>query len=232
MGVKIEVKKPLKGHTVIVGFPGIGLVGPIAAKHIVDSMGMELIGAAFSESFPTVAAIKNGVSLPPVRIYADGEKKIAVVLSEILFSDKTAKALGETLVETAKNEGAKRILSIAGVLVPTASSRVLWGAGSTKEEVEFLKGYGIQPVEKGITTGISAALLVKGQETGVPVALILGALRTKEDYRTAAEIVKKLDEMLGLDVSYGELTERAKNIEKEVCNIFARSKQRDSPMYG
>lgn len=232
MEVRIDLRKPLRGYTLIVGFPGIGLVGPIAAKHIVESGGMELAGSVFSDSFPAVATIRGGVTLPPVRIYADDEKKVAVILSEIMFSEKTAKKLGEALVRTAKEEGIERIISIAGVLMPAGSTTPLWGAGSTEEEVEYLKRFGIRPVEKGITTGISAALLTKGREEGTSVALILGVLRAREDFRAAAEVVKKLDEMLGLDISYDELIERAKEIEREVSSVVARSRQQDSPMYG
>lgn len=230
--MRIELKKPLKGYTIIAGFPGIGLVGPITAKHIVDFSKMELAGVAFSKDFPAVTAIRKGISLPPVRIYADEEKKVAVVLSEIMFSEGTAKMVGEALVKIAKDEGVERIISIAGVLIPNESKARILGAGSRDADVEFLRKHGIQPVKKGITTGISATLLTSGQETGTSVVLILGALKAKEDYNTAAEIVKKLDDMLGLGVSCDELAERAKEIEKEVSKIVARSGHQESPMYG
>jgi len=230
--VRVSSGLNLKGYTLIVGFPGIGLVGPIVARHIVETMNMKLAGTISSPEFPAVSAIKNGVALPPVRIYADQEKKIAVVVSEIMFSEKTAKKLGEALIDAAKKWGIERIISIAGVLMPGATNTVILGAASHPEDVKYMMRFGITPVEKGITTGISAALLTHGQRKSVNVALVLGTLRAKEDFRAAAEIVRKLDEMLGLDIPYEGLLEKAAEIEREVSHIASTSKEHDIPMYG
>jgi len=231
--IDIRIGENLQGYTLIVGFPGIGLVGPIVARHIIESRAMKLVGTVTSPDFPAVSAIRNGVALPPVRIYADPEKKIAVIVSEIMFSESSAKKLGEALIKIAEQQGIARIISIAGVLMPAGGPQTtLFGAASHPEDVKFLMRLGITPVEKGITTGISATLLINGQTRSVPVLLVLGTLRAKEDFRAAAEIVKKLDEMLGLDIPYDTLLERAARIEQEVAHMVAHSKNRESPMYG
>jgi len=230
--VHVSIGSDLKGYTLIVGFPGIGLVGPIVARHLIESRHMKLVGTISSPDFPAVSAIRNGVALPPVRIYADDEKKIAVVVSEVMFSEGSAKKLGAALIDAAKKQGIKRIVSIAGVLMPGGGGATIFGAASHPDDVKYLMRYGITPVEKGITTGISATLLTHGQTKSVNVVLVLGTLRAKEDFRAAAEIVKKLDEMLNLDIPYDALLERAAEIERDVSHIVSQAKNRESPMYG
>jgi len=225
------VKGSLKGYTLIAGFPGIGVVGPIVAKHIVETRNMKIVGHVTSDTFPAVSAIANGVAESPVRIYADPKKKVAVILSEIMFKEGSAKELGTELVKYAKKAGIKQIISIAGVLMPSAGQDDIYGVVSQDTLLRTLDEYGIKPVPKGVTTGISASLLVSGRAEGVPVLLLLGTLHAKEDFRAAAEIIQMLDMMLELDVNYDSLLERAKAIEKDVSSVMQHSKAA-STMYG
>ncbi len=231
VAVNIRVSGNLRGYTIIAGFPGIGVVGPIVAKHIVESQGLKVIGSITSDKFPAVSAISNGVAESPVRIYADPKRKIAVILSEIMFKEDSAKELGTELINLAKKAGIKKIISIAGVLIPNREDNGIYGVVSDEKLLNTLDEYGIAPVPKGVTTGISASLLVNGKAQNIPVLLLLGTLHAKEDFRAAAEIIKTLDQMLGLDVDYDSLLDQAKKIEREVSSVMQHSKSASS-MYG
>jgi uncharacterized protein len=62
----IELESP----TLIEGLPGAGLVGKIAADHLVDEFEMEYYGALLCEGLPRVAVYEgNSPDLrPPVRL--------------------------------------------------------------------------------------------------------------------------------------------------------------------
>jgi len=233
---EVNLSGSLKGYRLIVGFPGIGLIGPIAARHIIEARKMKLVGSIESPAFPAVAPIRAGAAMPPVRIYADRDSKTAVVVSEILFSEKTARAVGAALMEMAEREGVKMILSIAGVIMPAGQKgqyTQIFGAVSDPRDVEYLENHGISPIKQGITTGISAILLREGQRRGIPVMLILGTLHSKEDYRAAADVIRKIDELLGIDVTVEDLLERAERIEHEVATIAASTRVGSADnMYG
>ena len=233
---EVNLSGSLKGYRLIVGFPGIGLIGPIAARHIIEARKMKLVGSIESPAFPAVAPIRAGAAMPPVRIYADRDSKTAVIVSEILFSEKTARAVGTALMEMAEQEGVKMILSIAGVIMPAGQKEQyaqIFGAVSDPRDVEYLESHGISPIKQGITTGISAILLREGQRRGIPVMLILGTLHSKEDYRAAADVIRKIDELLGIDVTVEDLLERAERIEHEVATIAASARVGSADnMYG
>ena len=231
VAVNIRVNGNLRGYTLIAGFPGIGVVGPIVAKHIVESQNLKLIGSITSDKFPAVSAISKGVAESPVRIYADPKRKIAVILSEIMFKEDSAKELGTELINFAKKAGIREIISIAGVLIPNSNKDRIYGVVSSEKLLKLLDKYGIAPVPKGVTTGISASLLVNGKAQNVSVLLLLGTLHAKEDFRAAAEIIKMLDQMLELNVDYDSLLEQAKSIEREVSSVMQHSKSA-STMYG
>ncbi len=211
----------------------MGLVGIIAARHLVDELGMEYVGGVTLEGIPPVASIRRGVALPPVRIYAHREKKILCVFSDVSVPEPLADDIAKALVSFAKEKGIARIVSIAGIIVPGEGEGV-YAVGATERDLHEATRWGLQPVEKGVTTGISAALLMRAAEAGVPAMLILGQLHTKEDFRAAADVIRKLDEMLGLNVDVGGLLEKAEAIEREVAEILDRMKSRQPApsMYG
>ena len=55
--IKLFKEQALKGYTLIEGFPGAGLVGPMASSYIIEKLGMEYIGKIESEQFPPIAVI-------------------------------------------------------------------------------------------------------------------------------------------------------------------------------
>ena len=82
--VKI-INEPLKSKEplVIVGFPGIGLVGNISCQHIIEDLSMKYRGSIDSRYFPPLAVLFNGIVYMPVRIYESAEKELVVVISDI-----------------------------------------------------------------------------------------------------------------------------------------------------
>src|SRR5436853_6113038 len=71
-GIQIyELKRlDLRGATVIDGFPSVGLVSSIVANYLINALNLTQIGIMDSVYFPTVALVRDGQPMNPVRIYA------------------------------------------------------------------------------------------------------------------------------------------------------------------
>jgi len=64
--IKVTARAPGgTDDTVLIGFPGSGLVGSIALQYLVEQMEFEQIGAITSKYFPPVALIAKGVISRP-----------------------------------------------------------------------------------------------------------------------------------------------------------------------
>src|SRR5207245_907387 len=78
----------LRGATVIDGFPSVGLVSSIVANYLINALNLTQIGIMDSIYFPTVALVRDGQPMNPVRIYAgstvDEHDQIVVVICESL----------------------------------------------------------------------------------------------------------------------------------------------------
>src|SRR5216110_3570459 len=87
-GIQIyELKRmDLRGATVIDGFPSVGLVSSIVANYLINALNLVQIGIMDSVYFPTVAMVRDGQPMNPVRIYAgpkmDDRDQIVVFISE------------------------------------------------------------------------------------------------------------------------------------------------------
>ncbi len=224
--MELKAEGDFEGYTLIIGFPGIGLVGIIAARHIIEELQMKYVGYVAGGEFPAVATVRDGRTLPPIRLYTLPEKKLACLVSDITIPDDVCNPVADAIVKFAKERKVARILSLAGIIVPRAQESAVYGVGATEKDLHEIQRYGIVPVSRGMTTGISAAILLKAAEAGVPAALILGQLHAKEDFRAAADVVKKLDEILGIGVDVGTLLERAEKIEKELAEISSKLRTR------
>ena len=72
----IEKKKiDLKGYTLIEGFPGMGLVGTIGAKYIVEKLNFNEMGYLESDIFVPILRVHEGIPIYPSRIFVNEKKK-------------------------------------------------------------------------------------------------------------------------------------------------------------
>ena len=77
------------------GFPSVGLTSIISSAHIVEQLGLPLIGVMTStDGFPPMGVINSGQPSHAVRIF--GDKRMVVIVSEIKLG-KNAKLIGDVV---------------------------------------------------------------------------------------------------------------------------------------
>src|SRR6056297_1448616 len=91
----------LDAPTLVEGLPGVGLVGKLAADHLVDAYDMDHYGTARCDGLPEIAVYSEGDPnvRGPVRIYADAERDLLVLKSDAPVSPEAAEAFSSCIVE-------------------------------------------------------------------------------------------------------------------------------------
>src|SRR3989344_4510878 len=117
---KVNLKNPI----VIEGFPGIGMVGPIAASFLAGRPCMRLVGTISSTHFPPIAAIHDYKPVSPARIYACEDHNMLVLFSEFVIPAEIVLPLARELIDFAKSKKAKAIYSLAGIAVELPSQKL------------------------------------------------------------------------------------------------------------
>jgi len=236
--VEIECRKfkdiDLKEGTIIEGFPGIGLVGPIAATYLIDYLEMDQICALDSENFPPTSMVYAHKPKFPARIYANKEHKIALFLSEFTPSQELHRPIARKLLDWAREQQCRRFICLEGLPMDTESDggseekrRIeVYGVGSTdraRGEIEKAK---IQHLEMGMIYGISGVLLNEGRWTNFDViALLAEAYTVMPDALASARLIEALDRLIPeIKIDTKPLLEQSKKFEEHLKVLRKQAK--------
>lgn len=215
------------GALVIVGAPGLGLVGSIATRYVVQLLKMPLVGGVYSTRFPPVVQVADGRLLPPVRIYATKARgrfgldsdRLLVVHTEADVSAEWVGELAVALAEWARGAGCQTLALVDGIYVADeASDDVVLGVAALPQGVKALEQQKVGLLPAGTVGGLAGALLQAGARSGMNVvALLAEAKPGVADARAAARLVQILDRMIpAIHIEVGPLLQQAEGIEAAV----------------
>ena len=233
----------LAGAVVIDGFPSVGLVSSIVANYLVEVLALEEIGLVDSPHFPTVALVKGGTPLHPVRIYAgaDQDPPVAIFLSEFQPASAMIRDIGEAVLGWAQERGCSLLVAPEGLIVETPEDAVrVYGVGSTPKADQLLREHGVDIFEEGVITGVAGILLNEGRKRGFDVVSVLAEAHPDfPDARAAARVIETVDRVaLGLGLDTQPLYDEAGRIEEQLKDINRRAleargeESRPTSMYG
>ena len=210
--MKIILKKKPKNPTILEGFPGFGLIGTITAQFLVEHLKAEVIGEFVCDEFPPTISIHGGKILKPMNIYYV-KKHNLIILNALLDPKGHEWLISENILALVKELGAKKIISVEGVLSNSTDNVYFFGDQS-------LKDVGALPISESIIMGVTAALLSKYSDL---VCLFAESHSALPDSKAASNIVKVLDKYLGLNVDYSPLEKQAEMFESKLKDILKQS---------
>jgi|Deesub1362A_J573_1020465.scaffolds.fasta_scaffold00017_252 uncharacterized protein len=238
----IEVRimaKELKSAspTVMACFPGIGLVSTIVSSYLIQEMKPDSIGFIESRWLPPIVAMQEGVAIPPVRIYEKEDLGLVIIHSDVPILPGAVFDFGLSIVEWVSKVKVSEVVSIAGVATMSEETRV-FGAASDEKTLLKIKDV-VEIFRFGTISGLAGTLLTECASRDIPALTLLGETRgTNPDPRSAAEVIKTLNNIYGWEISVEKLLEEAERIEAEMHRLAQQMKQQERPerkefpMYG
>ena len=212
-----KLKTP--GYAVI-AIPDAGLVGVIAASHIIKKLGLKEVGGIDSYHYlPPVAVISQRQVKLPIRVFF--KDNILLIYSEFTPPTQAIPILARTLVNYVERKGAEYLLLMSGIPIPNRYDvdklRTYYIATTPKAE-ELVKGIDVIPFENGYLVG-PYALLVKESVRYRFNSLILLTESFLEfpDPEASAKNLEIFSKIIGRDIEVKELLEQA-----EIIRLKAR----------
>ncbi len=206
------------GGYVVVAFPGLGLVGTIAGRYMVEKLSLKPTGYIYDKRVVPIMRVREGRLLYPVNIYSG--QNFHVVLSEVILPTDITWDIMASLVGRAKRDGAQALIIISGVLMEGEGLYYIAGDRRASKIGEEL---GATKIENGVVAGASAAALALAREMGVPALLLLGPASHPQDYGAAEAVLRGLQGLLGVSIPLEDLKERGEKYRSDVV---------DPKMYG
>ena len=226
---KCICKIDINVKTVIIGFPGMGLAGAIAAQHISEKLDLETIGFIEGTVIPPVAVFLDGYLRHPYRIMGKKGLDLAVFIGESVLTPEGAYYIAKAVMEWAEKHGAKEIIVLDGFpfLDPNDESKVyLVAEPEIKEQVEKLN---IPPLKSGYIKGFAGAILNKTMISSLDgFAFLVGTRPDLPDPGGAAELIKTLNSYKDTTINVETLVEQSESIKKKLSELAFQTQEMEA----
>lgn len=205
----------LDSPLLVEGLPGVGLVGKIATDHLVQSFEMEEFASCHCDGLPRTAVYEEGdrTVRPPVRIYADEQRDLLALQSDVPVSSELAPEFASCVTGwLAANDVLPVYLS--GLPVEKADVPEMYGVAVGAAQ-DRLAGHDIEPpTESGMISGPTGALLAEAHEQSYPaIGLVVQANAQFPDPEAArVALVEGIEPLLSADISTDKLLDQAEEI--------------------
>ena len=208
----IELEAPV----LVEGLPGAGLVGKIAADHLIETLDMEYYGSFHCEGLPRVAVYEGDSSAvrPPVRLYADEATDLLALQSDVPVSPTQASEFANCVTAWIDSNDVLPIY-LSGLAEEKDGSPELYGIATGNAE-PILDEVGIVPPRGGgMVTGPTGALIHRATETDLDsVGLIVQTEPQFPDPEAARTVLEYgVGPIADIDVDTDRLVERADEIQ-------------------
>ncbi|MEM2130898.1 MAG: PAC2 family protein [Candidatus Woesearchaeota archaeon] len=227
--MEIQISKKITKPKIIQGFPGFGLIGTIATEFLIEHLNAEKIGSFIYDEIPPTVAIHKEKLVDPMGIFYDKEYNL-VILHTILNSNGLEWKIAEKILKMVDELNATEIISLEGVSSPsvTESEKVFFFTEVEKTKNK-LKELSLEPLKESIIVGVSGALMLRSK---IPLTCFFAETKSQiPDSKAASNIIKALDDYLGLKVDYQPLLKQAEEFENKFKTILKQSsttmKERD-----
>ena len=213
------------GGIAICGFSSTGMVGVIAASHIIRAWGLEQLGTVLDENFPAMALVQDAVPKHPVRVY-QGDN-VGVFTSEIQFPAAYDVKFAETVLKWFSEGGFERLIFIDGIVGANLGEKQegdLWGVSSHPVGRKRLVDAGVPRMQQGIVSGIAGYLLSEGERRGLDITALLAECNPMyPDARAAAIATEAVSDLIDREIPLNDLLDDARKIEENIRDMFEKS---------
>lgn len=229
--IHIEDSPDLEEPFLIEGLPGVGLVGKIATDHLVDTLDMQYIGEVDCDGLPKIAIYGEDTRTvePPVRLYADEERDLLALQSDIPVSRDTASDFARAMTEWIKEYDAFPVF-LSGLAqedhepgeVPDIFGVGTGCGGDILDEIEMNT-----PTERGVIGGPTGALVNRASAAGIDsCGLVVDSDPQFPDPAAARQlIVSGIEPIADVSVETEHLVERAEEIREQKEKLAKRMQQ-------
>jgi len=233
MPTKILVTKKVTGKNAVllVGLPGIGLVGKISIDYLLKELKPALIAEVYSDSFPPSVHTKNSkINLIKDEIYYLKYKKkdffflVGPVQPTLDFKVGSAHEhyeFAETMISFFKASGVVEVITLAGINVAEKRMNLqpkVIVAGTDDLVVKMWDKCGTKEDKKeGLISGAAGLLVGIGRLHKMTGACLMGETNAQliyGDQGSAKAVIEVLKKRFGFNVKMKSIDKEAKEIEK------------------
>lgn len=230
----------LKDAILIQGLPGMGFVGHLAAKFLIDEFKAVEFARIYSSYFPSIVILKEGEGkLVRIELFAvsDVEPNLMILTGDVQPSETGMIQVLDFILDYCANKGVKNVIAVGGLRAENGPE--VAGFAFSKEDLEFLKEFDVGTLENGQVTGAVGVITALGAEKGLKAFGLLGKLHVSgPDPIAARNILNVLRRIYNLPIDISRMEEKIeKALEREritkefIERVKETQEEKDKPSY-
>ncbi|MHA1200094.1 MAG: proteasome assembly chaperone family protein [Candidatus Heimdallarchaeaceae archaeon] len=225
---EIEFNDP----TVFVTFPTPGIIGPIVARQMISSLGLEEIGFFKSDTLNPVTIFMDNILKHPYLLYANKEGTILLITIDYPVPQESFLVVAEGLINWVEQHvGAKRIVCLDGIPVKLRPEKPVVITAAEKEVADELKQYGTEMYEHGVVLGLSGAFTSEALlREIVGIVLMTPATAELPDPEAAVNLINVMNKYFKFNIATEELIAEAAKIKQQLAMIAEKQQTMQQPM--
>jgi uncharacterized protein len=222
----VQIKE---NSTLILGFAGIGLIGPIISNSLIEQIpDIKEIGFITSEFLPPISVFYEGVLKHPFRLYYSPQHNLIVGICEVPFQVTAAyNDLSKTINNWALSEDVKanEIVIFQGIPQRGIIDDYPVYYAAEAAMMEKLGKYGMEKVEKGIIVGPEATVLNEALTNRLCAYALFTPVLEIPTPEGAAAIIEVLNQIYSLKIDTSKLIEEGKEIKAKMLELAQKAQQ-------
>ncbi len=213
---------------IVVGFPGHGLVGNIAAKHIINELKLEWIGSIRSPLIPPVSVFIDGVLAYPYRIYGCKDRNLVVLIGEAPCPPQAYYYMAHATLSWAKSIGTKQVVCLDGFVSDPREGKTegvfLVAEPEIYEKENELTNFDFPKPHTGFISGLSGAIMNEALLTSIQGYSLLVPITTPyPDPGGAALLIEAINKIKNLQINTSALVKDAEKIQKSLLELAEKN---------
>ncbi|KYH27389.1 PAC2 family protein [Halalkalicoccus paucihalophilus] len=200
------------------GLPGVGLVGKIATDHLIEEFSMTHYASVYCEGLPRIGVYheEDDELKPPVRLYADPERNLLALQSEVPVSGSGAPEFAACISGWFEEHEVTPIY-LSGRPAEKEGSPEVYGVATGDGSVHLDRAGIVPPRETGFISGPTGALLNQATESDIDsVGLIAQSNPQFPDPEAARALIQGgIAPITGIEVNVDRLLEQAERIKDQ-----------------
>src|SRR6056297_2357343 len=227
--IEVLAEPDLDEPVLIEGLPGVGHVGKLAAEHLLEELDSELVRQVYSTHFPPQVSVEEGrTQLACAEFHAvtpeDGQDMLVLTGDHQAQDNAGHYGLTDTFLDVGDAFGVEAVYALGGV--PTGElieEYDVLGACTTDDFGDRLDDAGVDFREDepaGGIVGVSGLLLGLSDRRDRPAACLMGETSGYlVDPKSAQAVLEILQQVVGFEVDFSSLEDRADEMEDVVRKI-------------
>ena len=218
-----------EGATLIIGFAGIGLLGPIICNAMIEQINdVKEIGFITSEYLPPISVFYEGVLKHPFRLLYTPQNNIIIGICEVPFQVSSAYTdLARTICNWALSEDvrAKEIVVFQGIPHRGVLDDYPVYYAAESKLMDKLKKFGIEKVNKGVILGPEATILNEALTNRLNAFALFTPVLEIPTPEGGAAILEILNEIYNLNIDTKPLIEQGKEIKAKMLELAQKTQE-------